>query len=62
MRSTRFRSGRHATAWLVGALAAGWLASVPAEDIRAGLVADGVSPQLILGYTGDVIGFIEPCG
>ena len=33
-----------------------------AQDGRSGLVAGGDSPGLFLLYTGDVIGYIDPCG
>jgi len=36
------------------------LAAVPAA--RAQLVAEGPTPNLFLIYTGDVIGYIDPCG
>ena len=26
------------------------------------LVADGVRPEMFLVYTGDVIGYVDPCG
>ena len=33
-----------------------------AQQKAGGLVKGGKSPDLSLIYTGDVIGFIEPCG
>ena len=48
-----------------GLLVAG-LTLVPAtsvaEDLRQGLVPDGAPPHMFLVYTGDVIGYIDPCG
>jgi hypothetical protein len=34
----------------------------PAGDPTANLVSAGATPDLILVYTGDVIGYIDPCG
>jgi hypothetical protein len=38
--------------------------SIPAiaQDSSSGLVAKGDPPAMFLLYTGDVIGYIEPCG
>ena len=33
-----------------------------AQDRSSGLVAKGDPPAMFLLYTGDVIGYIEPCG
>jgi hypothetical protein len=33
-----------------------------AQGGRAGLVASGQTPDLMLLYTGDVIGYVDPCG
>lgn len=45
---------------LLGAL---WLsARVPAQEATAALIMSGDSPDLFLLYTGDVIGYLEPCG
>ena len=35
---------------------------VAAQQAAGGLVKGGKSPDLNLIYTGDVIGYIEPCG
>jgi hypothetical protein len=35
---------------------------VAAGDVTASLVSVGSTPDLILVYTGDVIGYIDPCG
>ena len=47
-------------------LAIGLGMAVPATGVaqegRGGLVPDGDSPGLFLLYTGDVIGYIDPCG
>jgi hypothetical protein len=47
-----------AAAWLVAA------GQVPlsAQESAGALVADGDPADLFLLYTGDVIGYIEPCG
>jgi hypothetical protein len=34
----------------------------PAQTKQKGLIAGGEAPDLILMYTGDVIGYIDPCG
>ena len=34
----------------------------PAQTKRQGLIAGGETPDLILMFTGDVIGYIDPCG
>jgi len=47
-----------ATAWLV---AAGHV-PISAQQSAGALVADGDPADLFLLYTGDVIGYIEPCG
>ena len=36
--------------------------AAPAETKQKGLIAGGAPPDLILMYTGDVIGYIDPCG
>lgn len=33
-----------------------------ANNATANLVSEGATPDLILVYTGDVIGYIDPCG
>ena len=48
-------------------LALGWLAvalSTPAmaQQPAGALVVGGPAPELFLLYTGDVIGYLEPCG
>jgi len=35
---------------------------VPTADSRRALIATGESPDLFLLYTGDVIGYLDPCG
>jgi hypothetical protein len=37
-------------------------APAPAQTKQKGLIAGGEAPDLILMYTGDVIGYIDPCG
>ena len=40
-----------------------WLsARLSAQEQAAGLVTGGEKPDLFLLYTGDVIGYVEPCG
>jgi len=34
----------------------------PAQGADTSFFADGPSPDLFLLYTGDVIGYIDPCG
>jgi hypothetical protein len=37
--------------------------AVPAPVAASkGLIADGRPPDLLLMYTGDVIGYVDPCG
>ena len=62
MRSTN-RLGEAAVAALLAAAISGG-AAVPAraEAERGGLVEGGDSPGLLLLYTGDVIGYVDPCG
>ena len=53
--------------WALGAalLALGgvWLsARLAAQDATGSLVGGGEKPELFLLYTGDVIGYVEPCG
>jgi len=43
-------------------LASGLLPRIGAQVATGGLIASGESPDLFLLYTGDVIGYIEPCG
>ena len=45
---------------MAGAVLLG-LSLVPAISAQ-GLVEDGPAPGLFLIYTGDVIGYIDPCG
>jgi hypothetical protein len=47
-----------AAVWLI---AAGHV-PISAQDSAGALVAGGDPPDLFLLYTGDVIGYIEPCG
>jgi hypothetical protein len=49
---------------LLLALCLGLLPAIPgfAQGAAGGLVPDGDPPDLFLLYTGDVIGFIDPCG
>ncbi len=48
-------------------LCVGWLALAAATVVSAqgppgGLIQSGKPPELLLLYTGDVIGYLEPCG
>ena len=54
---------RQKIGWLVVALAVAVVA-IPglAQDRASSLVMSGDPPTFVLMYTGDVIGFIEPCG
>jgi hypothetical protein len=36
--------------------------AAPATGAQKGLVAGGDPPDLLLMYTGDVIGYVDPCG
>jgi hypothetical protein len=45
---------------LVGVLGAAAVAEVP--PATGGLVKSGDAPSLELVYTGDVIGYLDPCG
>ena len=47
-----------AVGWLVVALAA----PVAAQRPAGALVTSGSAPELFLLYTGDVIGYLDPCG
>lgn len=57
---------RGRTTWLGLALAAVLIALAlapgPAAESEEPLIADGPAPDLILLYTGDVIGYLGPCG
>ncbi len=37
-------------------------APVPTAEARRALIDPGESPDLFLLYTGDVIGYLDPCG
>jgi hypothetical protein len=43
-------------------LAAAVALPVPAQQRTEALVVGGAAPDLFLLYTGDVIGYLEPCG
>jgi len=40
----------------------GATAPVPTAESRRALIDSGESPDLFLLYTGDVIGYLDPCG
>jgi hypothetical protein len=47
---------------LLLASGAATLAQQVAQPAPGGIVRDGPPPDLALMYTGDVIGFLDPCG
>ena len=47
---------------LAAALLALGLAPAPAAQRQESLIAGGPAPDVILLYTGDVIGYLGPCG
>ena len=47
-----------ALGWLVAALAS----PATAQQSAGALVVSGPAPELFLLYTGDVIGYLDPCG
>jgi hypothetical protein len=58
---------RTSSARIIPIVAVGLLAIVlhkpaPAQGGRRAIVVDGETPDLMLLYTGDVIGYIDPCG
>jgi hypothetical protein len=61
-------TGRTATGGLLAAATAAALfagltfAPRPAQGADSSFFADGPPPDLFLLYTGDVIGYIDPCG
>jgi len=60
--ASKTRRHRIRAALILALLAAGLLPRVAAQEATGGLIASGESPDLFLLYTGDVIGYIEPCG
>ena len=61
--STRFRAAQAAVA-VVALVAACFLpsAAIAQDEKNDGLILDTEPPGLFLLYSGDVIGYIEPCG
>jgi len=56
-------SGRRAIAAAGIVLVASALGgSLPAQEAPSALVMGGDAPDLFLLYSGDVIGYLEPCG
>lgn len=47
---------------LAAALAAAAILGAGVRGADGGLVPDGPAPDLFLVYTGDVIGYVDPCG
>ncbi len=69
MRGLATRSGRVAAVAVVAGLALAVAVSVAAEPMVASfatpqgaLIAPGPAPDVTLLYTGDVIGYVDPCG
>jgi hypothetical protein len=56
-------TGHRAITWalLLPALCVASVATAPAQG-PGGIVQDGARPDFSLLYTGDVIGYIDPCG
>jgi len=46
--------------WAILVLVA--LSANPAQAQGSGLIRDGNPPDIAMVFTGDVIGFIDPCG
>ena len=46
----------------IALLAIAFHTPAPAQGGGAGLIAGGAPPDLMLLYTGDVIGYLDPCG
>ena len=61
MTDKRIRRGRTVATLLAVALVAAIAAPSIAQTRRA-LIASGDNPDLMLLYTGDVIGYVDPCG
>ncbi len=60
---TRLRMLAWGAALALGTVVSGLLAQSPVHAQAAqGLIKDGHPPDLFLIYTGDVIGYIDPCG
>ncbi len=60
----RLRMLAWGAALALGVVASGQLVQSPlqAQAAQGGLIKDGNPPDLFLIYTGDVIGYIDPCG
>ena len=59
----KMRPGPRGIAGAVTLSLLGMLAAASgAHAQQAGIVRDGPPPDLALMYTGDVIGFLDPCG
>ncbi len=61
MTDQRIQRGRTVATLLAIALTAAVAAPSMAQTRRA-LIASGDNPYLMLLYTGDVIGYVDPCG
>ncbi len=60
---TRLRMLAWGAALALGVVASALLAQSPVQaQATGGLIKDGHAPDLFLIYTGDVIGYIDPCG
>ena len=63
-KGTRRTAARLAAAARLALLVLGLSPGLAAQEASAtgALIASGDSPDLFLFYTGDVIGYLEPCG
>lgn len=62
MQVTRQTTATRFGAAILALLALGFPARLAAQEATGALIASGDSPDLFLLYTGDVIGYLEPCG
>lgn len=62
MRRTRRTQGKRFGVAILALLALGLVPRLPAQEATGALIGSGDSPDLFLLYTGDVIGYLEPCG
>lgn len=60
MRKPRLRVGSGVLATAVALLAAAAVGHN--AEASSGLIPDGATPTVDILYTGDVIGFVDPCG
>ena len=62
MERMRRKAGRLHAAACLALLLVGLAPRLGAQEATGALIASGDSPDLFLLYTGDVIGYLEPCG